>query len=77
MKKSGKLGWIAARKSNQFHGIWNQLARMVYFMLTRGEAFVDRGQQHYEEQQRQRAIAALRRRATALGFQIPPAAQLA
>jgi len=39
------------------------------------EAFVDQGQQHYEEQQRQRSIDALRRRATALGFQITPAAQ--
>ena len=48
----------------------HKLARMVYFMLTRGEAFVDKGQQHYEEQQRQRSIAALRRRAAALGFDI-------
>lgn len=51
----------------------HKLARMVYFMLTRGEAFVDQGQQRYEEQQRQRSIAALKRRATALGFQINPA----
>jgi len=50
----------------------HKLARMVYFMLTRGEAFVDQGQQRYEEQQRQRNIAALRRRASALGFQITP-----
>jgi transposase len=50
----------------------HKLARMDYFMLTRGEAFVDRGQQHYEEQQRQRSIAALRRRAAALGFAINP-----
>ena len=34
----------------------------------RGEAYVDQGQQHYEEQQRQRSIAALKRRAAALGF---------
>ena len=40
----------------------HKLARMVYFMLTRGEAFVDRG--------RQRSIADLKRRATALGFQL-------
>jgi hypothetical protein len=53
----------------------HKLARMVYFMLTRGEAFVDQGQQRYEEQQRRRSIAALRRRATALGFQITPAIQ--
>jgi transposase len=49
----------------------------VYFMLTRGEAFVDEGQQRYEEQQRQRNIAALRRRASALGFEITPAGQVA
>ena len=50
----------------------HKLARMVYFMLTRGEAFVDLGQQRYEEQQRLRSIAALRRRAAALGFEINP-----
>lgn len=50
----------------------HKLARMVYFMLTRGEAFVDLGQQRYEEQQRLRSIAALRRRAAALGFEISP-----
>ena len=52
----------------------HKLARMVYFMLTRGEEFVDQGQQHYEEQQRLRSVAALRRRATALGFVIAPTA---
>ena len=52
----------------------HKLARMVYFMLTRGEAFVDKGQQDYEEQQRQRSIAALKRRAAALGFEINPTA---
>ena len=50
----------------------HKLARLVYFMLTRGEAFVDQGQQRYEEQQRQRSIAALKRRAASLGFQLNP-----
>jgi transposase len=50
----------------------HKLARMIYFMITRGEDFVDRGQQHYEEQQRQRSIAALKRRAADLGFQVTP-----
>lgn len=50
----------------------HKLARMVYFMLTRGEAFFDEGQQRYEDQQRQRSIAALKRRAAALGFQLNP-----
>ena len=43
----------------------HKLARMVYFMLTRSEAFVDEDQQRYEEQQRQRSVAAL-------GFQLNP-----
>ena len=55
----------------------HKLARMVYFMLTRGEAFVDKGQQHYEEQQRQRSIMALKRRAAALGFKVTPSAAAA
>jgi hypothetical protein len=50
----------------------HKLARMVYFMLTRGEAFVDQGQQRYEEQQHQRAVVVLKRRAAALGFLITP-----
>jgi transposase len=50
----------------------HKLARMSYFMVTRGEDYVDQGQQKYEEQQRQRSIAALRRRAADLGFAITP-----
>jgi hypothetical protein len=45
----------------------------VYFMLTRGEAFVDQGQDRYEALSRERNIAALKRRAAALGFQLNPA----
>ena len=55
----------------------HKIARMVYFMLTRGEAFVEQGQQRYEEQQRQRSVAALRRRASALGFTLNPVAAVA
>ncbi|WP_294636912.1 IS110 family transposase [uncultured Aquabacterium sp.] len=50
----------------------HKLARLVYFMLTRGEAFVDEGQRRYEELQRERSIAALKRRAAAMGFQLNP-----
>jgi hypothetical protein len=49
-------------------------ARMVYLMLTREEAYVDQGRQRDEERQRQRSIAALRRRAAALGFAVMPTA---
>lgn len=50
----------------------HKLARLVYFMLTRGEAYVDEGQQRYAERQHQRSITALKRHATALGFQVNP-----
>lgn len=50
----------------------HKLARMVYFMLTRGEEFVDQGQQRYEEQQLARSVNALKRRAKALGFEVTP-----
>jgi len=50
----------------------HKLARMVFFMLTRGQDYVDQGRERYEVQQRQRTIAALKRRAAALGFQITP-----
>ena len=50
----------------------HKLARMVYFMLTRGEEYVDQGRERYEELQRQRSIASLKRRAAALGFQVTP-----
>ena len=52
----------------------HKLARMVYFMLTRGEEFVDQGQQRYEEQQLARSVAALKRRASIMGFVITPMA---
>ena len=52
----------------------HKLARMVYFTLTRGEEFVDQGQEKYEQQQRQRSDAALKHRAAALGFVITPTA---
>ena len=50
----------------------HKLARMVYLMLTRCEAYVDQGQQNYE-QHRQRSISALKRRAASLGFATTPA----
>ena len=55
----------------------HKLARMVYFMLTRGEDDVDPGRERYEAQQRDRSIAALKRRAAALGFQLSPTAPAA
>jgi transposase len=47
----------------------HKLARKVYFMMTRGEAFVGQVQQRYEAQQLK---AALKRWAKDLGFVISP-----
>lgn len=55
----------------------HKLARMIYFMLTRGEDYVDQGQQRYEDQQRLRSIAALKRRAATMGFVLEPATPVA
>ena len=39
----------------------HKLARMVYFMLTRGEVFVEQEQQRYGELRQQRSVTALKR----------------
>jgi hypothetical protein len=49
------------------------LARLVYRMLTKGEAWVDRGAAYYEQKRQDRAINQLRRKAAAMGMQLVPA----
>jgi transposase len=53
----------------------HKLARLIYTMLTKGTEYVDQGQDYYEQQYRQRVVANLQRRATALGYQLMPSAQ--
>jgi transposase len=48
----------------------HQLARLIYAMLTRGEQYVERGMQGYEETRREKSLYALRRRAKTLGFSV-------
>ena len=48
--------WSRMNKPRANSAVAHKLARMVYFMLTRGKDYVDRGREHYEEQQRQRTI---------------------
>jgi hypothetical protein len=50
----------------------HKLARLVYFILTRGQSFVEAGQDEYEERYRQRVVQNLTRRAQQLGFQLTP-----
>ena len=49
------------------------LACLVYRMLTKGEAWVDRGSAYYENKRRERELVAVRRKAAALGMQVVPA----
>ena len=50
----------------------HKLARLIYTMLTKGSAYVDRGQNYYEERYRQRVLHHLTRRAQKLGFHLTP-----
>ena len=50
------------------------LARLVYRMLTKGEAWVDRGAAQFERRNSERELANLTARARANGFQLIPIA---
>lgn len=52
----------------------HKLARLVYAILTKGEEFVQRSQDHYEEQVRARTIRYLQKKAASLGFNLQPVA---
>jgi len=65
----GRLGPARAIKAMAAH-----LARLIYRMLTRGQAWVDRGAEEYQDRRVQREKQSLERKATALGFRLLPAA---
>lgn len=48
----------------------HKLARLVYALLTRGEAYVAVGLEEYEAAHRERQVRALRRKAAELGFEV-------
>lgn len=50
----------------------HKLARLVYAILTTGEEFVQRTQDHYEHQVRDRTIRYLHKKAASLGFELQP-----
>jgi transposase len=52
----------------------HKLARLVYAMLTKGEEYVERSQEHYELHQRDRTVRYLQRKAAAYGFTLQPVA---
>ena len=48
----------------------HKLARLVYAMLTHGTAYVDAGQEYYEQRYRSRVVQNLKRKAQELGFEL-------
>lgn len=48
----------------------HKLARLIYAMLTKGTAYVDAGQEYYEQRYRSRVIYNLKRKAQELGFEL-------
>jgi hypothetical protein len=53
----------------------HKLARLIYFMLTKGEEYTDQGQDYYEERYRERVVRQLTQRVAKLGLRIVPAEQ--
>lgn len=48
----------------------HKLARLIYAMLTKGEEYVDLGQEYYEERYRQRVLHNLEQRAKKMGMKL-------
>jgi transposase len=53
----------------------HKLARLIYFMLTKGEQYTDQGQDYYEERYRERVLRQLSKRAEKLGMKLVASAQ--
>ena len=48
----------------------HKLARLIYAMLTKGQAYTDQGQDYYEERYRERVLHQLAKRAEKLGMKL-------
>lgn len=46
----------------------HKLARLIYRMLTQGQAYVDQGQDYYEQKYQQQVLQSLHKKAAALGY---------
>lgn len=66
----GRLGGPRAIKA-----MARYLACLLYRLLTKGKAYVDRGAAHYESKRQERERLALQRRAAAHGFTLVPVGQ--
>jgi transposase len=66
---SARLG-----KAKAVRATAHKLARLIYTLMTKGEAYVDQGQDYYEQQHQQRVMKNLKKKALAMGFSLTPVA---
>jgi transposase len=55
----------------------HKLARLIYTLLTKGEAYVAQSQDYYEQQHQQRVLKNLKKKAQEMGFSLTPVAATA
>jgi transposase len=67
-RMSARLG-----KAKAIRATAHKLARLIYTLITKGQAYVDRGQQYYEQQYQRRVIKNLERKAQEMGYSLVPA----
>jgi transposase len=63
----GRLGGLKAVKA-----MARYLACLIYRLLTKGQAWVDRGAAHYEKQREERELLSLQRKASTKGLKLVP-----
>jgi transposase len=69
--------WKVAKrrgKAKAMTALAYKIARMYYYLMLNGWAYVETGEQHYEEQYRAQELAAIQKRARRLGYEVSPIA---
>lgn len=61
-------------KAKAIRATAHKLARLIYALLTRGQQYVDHGQDYYEERYRERVVYHLKKKAQSMGFVLTPVA---
>lgn len=64
---SARLG-----KAKAIRATAHKLARLVYTLMTKGQAYLDQGQDYYEQQHQQRVVKNLKKKALEMGFSLTP-----
>ena len=72
--EQGRDKHVAARlgKGKAIRATAHKLARLIYTLMTKGEQYVDQGQDYFEAQHQQRVMRNLKKKALAMGFSLTP-----